>query len=106
MNKKVIGVGYIRVSTTKQADEGVSLDVQRQKVISLLKEQGCQTIKIYADEGKSARDEKVETNFLRQLITQRLIVSLISPATTQQGLPATPSNHLSIFKHFVKLAQN
>ena len=52
---EVIGVGYIRVSTQKQADEGVSLKVQRREVEKKLSDLGCTEIITFEDEGKSAK---------------------------------------------------
>ena len=52
-NKK--GVGYIRVSSKAQVDEGVSLEVQEKEVTKLLQDYNCSNIKIFSDKGKSAR---------------------------------------------------
>ena len=49
------GIGYIRVSTKRQAEEGVSLEVQNREVSSKLNDLGCTDIKMYTDEGKSAK---------------------------------------------------
>ncbi|MHC1716602.1 MAG: recombinase family protein [Candidatus Dojkabacteria bacterium] len=52
-NKK--GIGYIRVSSKAQVDEGVSLEVQEKEVTKLLQDYNCSSIKIFSDRGKSAR---------------------------------------------------
>lgn len=47
---------YIRVSTTKQAVEGYSLDAQKKTLCDYCKSHKCQIYKIYADEGISGKD--------------------------------------------------
>lgn len=61
--KNVIGIGYIRVSTRKQADEGVSLEVQTREVDKKLRDLGCTNILIFEDEGKSAKSIKGRDGF-------------------------------------------
>ena len=46
-------VGYVRVSTQEQASEGVSLDVQRDRIRAFCKAQSLKLIDIKADEGVS-----------------------------------------------------
>ena len=57
MNK---AIGYIRVSTQKQADEGVSLDAQRAKIEAWCLANDYELAGIHCDEGisgtKSDRD--------------------------------------------------
>ena len=48
-----MAVGYIRVSTHEQAQEGVSLDVQRDKLRSYCKGVGIKLVEVFADEGIS-----------------------------------------------------
>ena len=48
-------VGYIRVSTARQAGEGVSLDAQREKIIAHCKMHDLDLIEIFADEGLSGK---------------------------------------------------
>ena len=47
-------IGYIRVSTHEQAQEGVSLDAQREKLRAYCKSNGIRLLDIVADEGWSA----------------------------------------------------
>lgn len=47
-------LGYIRVSTDKQADEGYSLEAQRQDIIRYCELYGLELIEIVSDEGVSA----------------------------------------------------
>ena len=47
---------YIRVSTEEQANEGYSIDAQKEKLTALCKSQDWQVYEIYADEGFSAKD--------------------------------------------------
>ena len=46
-------VGYIRVSTQEQAQEGVSLDAQRDKLRAYCKAMGIKLVEVFADEGVS-----------------------------------------------------
>lgn len=48
-------VGYVRVSTERQADEGLSLEVQRKKLRSHCAAQDLELVAIEADEGASAK---------------------------------------------------
>ncbi len=48
-----IAVGYIRVSTLEQAQEGVSLDAQRDRLRTYCKSIGIRLLEIFADEGIS-----------------------------------------------------
>jgi site-specific DNA recombinase len=51
----VKAVGYIRVSTTAQADEGVSLEMQAAKVRAWAELNGAELVEVVADEGLSAK---------------------------------------------------
>lgn len=48
--------GYVRVSTEEQAEKGVSLDEQRERLISYCKAMGWPEPTIYEDDGYSAKD--------------------------------------------------
>jgi len=48
-----VAVGYVRVSTIRQADDGVSLDAQRAKVVELAKARGYDLRAIHSDNGIS-----------------------------------------------------
>jgi len=48
-----IAIGYVRVSTARQADEGVSLDAQRAKIAAYCDLHGLELGIIHADEGIS-----------------------------------------------------
>lgn len=54
-NGKRIAVGYIRVSTTKQAAEGVSLDAQRARIEAAAAAAGLELVAVFADEGLSGK---------------------------------------------------
>ena len=51
-------VGYVRVSTEKQADFGVSLDAQTEKVRAISTVQGAELTEIIVDAGESAKTLK------------------------------------------------
>ena len=48
-------IGYIRVSTDQQADRGVSLDAQRERVRAMAVVQGAALLDIIVDGGESAK---------------------------------------------------
>ena len=48
-------VGYIRVSTAEQKEEGYSLLGQRKNIEMFAEKQGYELIDVYADEGISGR---------------------------------------------------
>ena len=48
-------IGYIRVSTDKQADKGVSLDAQREKLEAYAKLYDLELVEIIVDAGESAK---------------------------------------------------
>lgn len=49
-------VGYVRVSTTGQAEDGVSLDAQRQSLRAYCEATGLALVAIESDDGVSAKD--------------------------------------------------
>jgi DNA invertase Pin-like site-specific DNA recombinase len=51
-------VGYVRVSTDKQADQGVSLDAQAEKIRAMAVVQGAEMLDIIVDGGESAKSLK------------------------------------------------
>jgi DNA invertase Pin-like site-specific DNA recombinase len=48
-------VGYVRVSTDKQADRGVSLDAQAEKIRAMTVVHGAKLVEIIVDGGESAK---------------------------------------------------
>ena len=48
-------IGYVRVSTEKQADFGVSLEAQSEKVRAMAVVQGAELAEIIIDAGESAK---------------------------------------------------
>jgi DNA invertase Pin-like site-specific DNA recombinase len=50
--------GYVRVSTDEQARHGVSLDVQRAKLVSYAAAMDLELVEVFADEGASAKNLK------------------------------------------------
>lgn len=48
-------IGYVRVSTEKQADRGVSLDAQTQKIHAMAVVQGADLVDVFIDAGESAK---------------------------------------------------
>ena len=48
-------IGYVRVSTDKQADRGVSLEAQTEKIRAMAVVQGAEVVDIIVDAGESAK---------------------------------------------------
>lgn len=55
MKKHKVAI-YIRVSTKRQVEEGVSLSAQRERLEKMCETNGYIIYKVYADEGKSGKD--------------------------------------------------
>ena len=51
-------IGYVRVSTDKHADHGVSLEAQKAKIRAMATVQGAEIIELIVDGGESAKDLK------------------------------------------------
>jgi site-specific DNA recombinase len=51
-------IGYVRVSTDKQADHGVSLEAQEAKIRAMATVQGAEITELIVDGGESAKDLK------------------------------------------------
>src|SRR5258708_21386136 len=49
-------IGYVRVSTDKQADHGVSLEAQEAKIRAMAVVQGAEIIELIVDGGESAKN--------------------------------------------------
>jgi len=56
MARGIRTVGYVRVSTEEQAREGLSLDVQEEKIRAYCTAKGWRLVRIYRDEGFSGKD--------------------------------------------------
>jgi len=48
-------IGYVRVSTSEQADSGLGLEAQRRRIVAYCEAQGWQLAEIVADEGVSGK---------------------------------------------------
>jgi len=51
-------IGYVRVSTDRQADTGVSLEAQESKIRAMATVRGCDLDEVVVDGGESAKDLK------------------------------------------------
>src|SRR6266481_9723909 len=49
-------IGYVRVSTDKQADHGVSLEAQEAKIRAMAVVQGAEIVELIVDGGESAKN--------------------------------------------------
>ena len=55
-NMKTKGIGYVRVSTDKQADRGVSLEAQVEKIRAMATVHDVELLDVIVDAGESAKD--------------------------------------------------
>lgn len=80
--------GYVRVSTTEQADSGFGLDAQRQAIEDYARAAGYELVAIYADEGLSGTLPPAERPGLRDLLNHAesgLIDAVIVKASDRIG---------------------
>ncbi len=59
---------YIRVSTERQAEEGLSLEAQEKLLRGYCAQNGMEVTELYADEGISAKDTKHRPAFTKMMI--------------------------------------
>ena len=71
-------IGYIRVSTEKQANEGVSLEAQEAKIVTWCKANGYELVKVYVDAGISGAGIPEEGHGTGEL-------QPVAPGTVNQG---------------------
>lgn len=64
---KPLGAIYVRVSTEEQAKQGISLRAQEEALENYAKALGYEILKIYKDEGKSAKDIKGRPEMIQLL---------------------------------------
>lgn len=70
-------IGYIRVSTEQQADEGVSLDAQRAKIAAWCELNDMQLIAIYEDAGVSGKSIDKRPQLQQALAGMKKDMSLV-----------------------------
>jgi site-specific DNA recombinase len=74
----VKAIGYVRVSTDKQADSGVSLEAQTEKVLAMAVVQGAELVDVIVDAGESAKSlKRPGMERLRALVEARAIDTVI-----------------------------
>ena len=52
----VVAIGYVRVSTDRQAEQGVSLDAQTERIHAMAVVQSAKLLEVIVDGGESAKD--------------------------------------------------
>jgi len=71
-------IGYVRVSTDKQADHGVSLEAQEAKIRAMATVQGAEIIELIVDGGESAKDlNRPGMDRLLMLVDERKVDTVI-----------------------------
>lgn len=71
-------IGYIRVSTEKQANEGVSLEAQEAKIVSWCKTNDYELVKVYVDAGISGKRMDTRKELLAALAFLKKGMALVS----------------------------
>ncbi len=71
-------IGYIRVSTEKQASEGVSLEAQQAKIEHWCKANGYELVKVYVDAGISGKRMDTRKELLAALASLKKGMALVS----------------------------
>ena len=71
-------IGYIRVSTEKQANEGVSLEAQEAKIVTWCKANGYELVKVYVDAGISGKRMDTRKELLAALGALKKGMALVS----------------------------
>ena len=71
-------IGYIRVSTEKQANEGVSLEAQEAKIVSWCKANDYELVKVYVDAGISGKRMDTRKELLAALASLKKGMALVS----------------------------
>nr|WP_181726201.1 recombinase family protein [Polaromonas sp.]QJS06516.1 resolvase [Polaromonas sp.] len=71
-------IGYIRVSTDKQVNEGVSLEAQEAKIVSWCKTNDYELVKIYVDAGISGKRMDTRKELLAALASLKKGMALVS----------------------------
>jgi DNA invertase Pin-like site-specific DNA recombinase len=71
-------IGYIRVSTDEQANEGISLDVQKDRIIHYCQQFGLNLLDIYRDEwtGKELDRPGIQAALARVVETGAMLISV------------------------------
>jgi DNA invertase Pin-like site-specific DNA recombinase len=71
-------IGYLRVSTTEQKDEGISLDVQRERVLAYCKMFQHELVAIYADDhtGRNMERPGFQAALARMVETDSLLMAV------------------------------
>src|SRR5437762_222185 len=71
-------IGYVRVSTDKQADHGVSLEAQEAKIRAMATVQGAEIVELIVDGGESAKDlKRPGMEHLLTLVDERKVQTVI-----------------------------
>src|SRR5258706_4666884 len=71
-------IGYVRVSTDKQADHGISLEAQEAKIRAMATVQGADIVELIVDGGESAKNlNRPGMERLLALVDQRQVQTVI-----------------------------
>jgi site-specific DNA recombinase len=76
-------VGYVRVSTDRQAETGVSLEAQAEKIRAMAVVHGAEVLDVIVDGGESAKSlQRPGMTQLLALVDSRQVQAVISPSST------------------------
>jgi site-specific DNA recombinase len=76
-------IGYVRVSTDKQAEQGVSLEAQTEKIRAMSVVHGAELLDIIVDGGESAKSlHRPGMTRLLAMVDTRQVQAVIVPSST------------------------
>jgi site-specific DNA recombinase len=93
-------IGYIRVSTDRQAQEGVSLEAQRAKIESWCKANDYDLMEVFIDAGLSGKSMEKRPALLKSLATIKRDMALVVYSLSR--LARSTKDTLTISDHLVK----
>ncbi len=94
-------VGYIRVSTTGQAEDGVSLEAQRQKISAWATLNDAEMVVVHADEGISGKSSE-NREALRAAITTACELRAVLVVYSISRMSRSTKDTLAIAEHLEK----
>jgi site-specific DNA recombinase len=94
-------IGYIRVSTERQADEGVSLEAQKARIQSWCNANDCELIEVFVDAGISGKSMDKRPGLQQALAATGKGMALVVYSLSR--LARSTTDTIAISKHLEKI---